>query len=143
MSTRQTANSPYPSKYAPGKFVTPAQYINELVCEQAAKREGRELPLYFWKHEEWQKYWGGQVRIINNLLKKYSPKVIIKVVQDHRVDNLRTQYYRRFLKTAQEIENSRVKERQVLVIKEDQDVILPEKKNKKNIINKLMDLDRL
>jgi hypothetical protein len=84
VAKKRTDKSRYPSKYAPKGWVTPAQYIIEMICEKKALSEGRALSLQFWNNEEWAKFFKEQTRQANGLLKHYSDKAIIRALQDRR-----------------------------------------------------------
>lgn len=85
---KRSKDSTYPSRYAPGEWVTPAQYIIEYVCENAAQYTGRDLPVRFWKHEEWERFFVSQTRAANKLLKKYTPRAIIATIKKKRLRSL-------------------------------------------------------
>lgn len=86
MGKKRTEASRYPSKYAPKGWVTPAQYIIELICEKKALSEGRALSLKFWNNPEWAKFFREQTVQANGLLKHYSDKAIIRALQDRRTN---------------------------------------------------------
>ncbi len=88
MGKNRTNDSKYPSPYSPGGWVTGAQYVIELVCEQKAKVEHKDLPVQFWKLDEWSKFFVSQTRACHKLLKTYDEKAIIKTVKQKRVRNL-------------------------------------------------------
>ena len=71
---KRSESSTYQSRYSPGEWVTPAQYIIEYVCENAAQYTGRDLPFRFWKNDEWQKFYVSQTRAAHKLLKEYKAK---------------------------------------------------------------------
>lgn len=81
---KQTDKSRYPSKYSPGKYVTAAQYILELVCEHKAVVEKTDLPIHFWNLPEWAGWFKQQLRICHKLLKDFDEKAIIKALNDPR-----------------------------------------------------------
>ena len=70
----------YPSRYSPGKSVTEAQYIAELMCEKRALSLHRDLPVQFWKLEEWKGYYMYQIRLAYKLLRKYDCSIILKAI---------------------------------------------------------------
>ena len=76
--------SKYPSIYSPHKFVTASQYIIELVCQKKAKKEGRDLPIQFWKLPEWQQFFKSQLRKCHLLLKQYNEFAIINALKNNR-----------------------------------------------------------
>jgi len=78
--SKQTDKSRYPSRYSPGKFITEAQYILELVCEKKAKVDKKELPIHFWDLPEWQAFFKMQLRRVHTLLKKYDMKAILAAI---------------------------------------------------------------
>ncbi|RLI51663.1 hypothetical protein DRO61_01875 [Candidatus Bathyarchaeota archaeon] len=88
MAENRSEDSSFPSKYSPSKWVTPAQYIIELVCENSAKYYGRDLPVRFWRIEEWSKFFSSQTRAVNRLLKKYEYKAIISAVKSKNIRSL-------------------------------------------------------
>ena len=48
------APNKWDSNYSPGKKISTHQYILEIVCGNLAKKEGNELPLFFWKLKDWK-----------------------------------------------------------------------------------------
>ena len=78
----------YPSKYSNGKSVSAAQYITELICEKKAKQDHLDLHYKFWVNPVWSKYYRNQIGSANKLLKTYSPKAIIKALQDKKTDRI-------------------------------------------------------
>ena len=82
MGKKRTEKSRYESKYSPDGYVTPAQYICEIICEAKARTEGKELPFKFWQLDEWAKFYRSQINSANSLLKKYSDKAILAVLKD-------------------------------------------------------------
>jgi hypothetical protein len=142
LPNKPTQKSKYPSRYSPGVFVTPAQYIIELVCEQIARKKNVELPIQFWKLPEWKVIWGGQCRIANQLLTKFSPGVIIRVVQERKLENIRPKWVHTLIEKEQKIfdaiqpdlENYQHVDRSA-------EVVLPKQNRKNNTIGKLMELD--
>lgn len=93
MADHQTEKSRYPSRYSPEGFVTAAQYIIELLCENKAKKYGTgELPIHFWRLEEWAAYFKSQMRAVHGLLKKYPEKAIIAAIKKKRHFTLRPKF---------------------------------------------------
>lgn len=72
------------SRYSPDKNVTHAQYITEIVCENKAFSQQKELPMQFWKFKEWEKYFKRQIMWANKLLKQYSAEEIIRVLRHNK-----------------------------------------------------------
>lgn len=88
MGKNRTNDSKYPSPYSPGGWVTGTQFIIELVCEQRAKFDKKDLPVKFWNLPEWEKYFVSQTRKCNKLLQHYDEKAVIATVKKCRVRNL-------------------------------------------------------
>lgn len=84
MANSQTEKCPFPSKYSPGKWVTPAQYLTEIICERRAVKLETILPANFWELEVWQKFFQYQIRLVNQLLKKHSYDIVLSALQDSR-----------------------------------------------------------
>ena len=78
----QTEKSKYPSAYSPEAWVTGAQYICELICEKKAAVEGTTLPIRFWRLPEWEKFFKSQVRLVNQMTKKYSVRAVIATLKE-------------------------------------------------------------
>lgn len=74
----------YNSKYSPGKKVSPAQYITEIVCERRASSLKSKLPVFFWRLPDWKNYYIYQIRIANELLKTYSEKAILAALNSEK-----------------------------------------------------------
>ncbi len=74
----------YPSRYSPGKQVTPAQFITELICEKKAYQDSSELPEQYWHIPKWAKYFRNQIAVANQLVKKYPADQVIRALQ--RID---------------------------------------------------------
>lgn len=106
MASNPTEKSKYPSRYSPDAWVTPAQYIVELVCEQAAKHTNRDLPLRFWKDPEWEKFFKSQTRRSNALLKKYEAKAIINTIKKKRLRSLMAKWVEDVIQKEQNVINA-------------------------------------
>jgi hypothetical protein len=103
----QTDKRGYPSKYSPGKFVTGAQYLIELLCERKAALEGKTLPIKFWNIDEWEKEFKAQTRSVNALLKKYDLRALIHVLHANpRIYSLRAKWVLPKIEYAQKLVNA-------------------------------------
>lgn len=71
----------YISKYSNGKYVTAAQYITELICENKAKQEKKDLYFKFWTTKEWSLYYRNQIATANKLVTQYNPQAIIRALK--------------------------------------------------------------
>lgn len=81
MAEHKSDDSKHTSKWG-GGFVTSAQYLAELICENIAKKNKKNLFNRFWQTEAWEKTFQWQIICANRLLKKYHPSVLIKVLSD-------------------------------------------------------------
>jgi hypothetical protein len=68
--------SPYPSKYAPGAWVSAAQRLAELMCERQALSKKQALPLRFWQLPHWEAEYRKQLRFANALFKLFRPAAV-------------------------------------------------------------------
>lgn len=71
----------YISKYSNGKEVTSAQYITELICENKARKEKKDLHFRFWTNKEWARYYRDQIATANKLIKKYKEQAIVAALK--------------------------------------------------------------
>lgn len=142
MAKEQTDKSRYPSKYSPSQFVTATQYIIELACEQAALRQKENLSIQFWKSEKWRALYLGQLRAVNSLLTKYSPRAIIEVIKEKRIGNLRPKWVETLIKEKDALLEATLPDR-VIVPSYEQNLPTFSRVNldKKSNLDKLRDLD--
>lgn len=66
----------FKSKYAIDTYITPAQYLAEIMCERIARRDGKQLPFRFWQTDNWKKTFQLQAIQANKWLKDYPMAVI-------------------------------------------------------------------
>jgi hypothetical protein len=78
----------YPSKYSNGKTVTAAQYITEIICENKARYDKKDLHYRFWVSKEWAAFYRNQIATANKLVKKYNPAAIVKALRDPKAQRL-------------------------------------------------------
>ena len=145
--SKQTEKSRYPSPYSPGKFVTAAQYIIELICENRAASLKKDLPTQFWKDKEWQSFYKMQLRACHKMLKEYDERAIIKALKDDRCRktwSLRAPWLKEIIKEKQaEIEVKKQKDiENQTVINRDTTLSKPrQKKTKKSLLDRLEELE--
>lgn len=72
----------YLSKYSNDKYVSAAQYITELVCENKAVKDKCDLHYRFWTTKKWALYYRNQIASAHKLLVKYRAPAIIKALRD-------------------------------------------------------------
>lgn len=75
--------SNFKSRFAPGEYVSAAQYLAENMCDRKARSKGTALPARFWKVDGsiWKREFLQQVRHANALLKAYSVEAIIRALR--------------------------------------------------------------
>lgn len=78
----------YISKYSNGKEVSAAQYITELICENKAKQEKKDLHFKFWTNKEWAAYYRNQIATANKLVKKYNEQAIIRALKNSKAQKI-------------------------------------------------------
>lgn len=95
----------YISKYSNNKEVTPAQYITELICENKARIDKKDLHYKFWTNKIWAKFYRDQIATTNKLLGTYDAKAIINAIKHPASKNtysLRSKYLLEIIKQEQE-----------------------------------------
>ena len=141
MSSKAT----WPSKYSPKKTITANQYILEIVCEANARRQGKDLPLQFWKLEEWRKEYLSQTRAVSKLLKKYSAKAIISVIRSKNIWSLRPKWVENVVRLEQEKMDAVEAAAKVCANKDGEQEIKLENpvksRSRRSKIDKLMEID--
>ena len=83
MAKNRTQKCCYKSRYNES-FVTPAQYITELICEKNALNKHNDLPRKFWELPEWANMYKYQIKYANQLIKKYPHQAVVKALLDPR-----------------------------------------------------------
>lgn len=78
----------YISKYSNGKTVTAAQYITELICENKAKKEKKDLHYKFWTNNQWSKFYRDQIATANKLVKQFNEQAIIKAIKNIKAEKI-------------------------------------------------------
>jgi len=78
----------YISKYSNGKSVTAAQYITELICENKAKKDGKDLHFKFWTNKEWASYYKNQIATANKLVIKYDDQAIVRALKSKKAEKI-------------------------------------------------------
>ena len=84
------------SKYSNNKEVSAAQFITELICENKAKVDKKDLHFRFWNNKEWAKFYRDQIASANKLLKQYYPLDIIKALKTpkgQKIYSLRAKHF--------------------------------------------------
>lgn len=80
MAKERSLNSKYESRHG-GGWITPAQFLAELMCERFAKQNRQDIPPKFWYKQPWKKEFFKQLSLANKLLEKYDPALISKALR--------------------------------------------------------------
>ena len=139
------ANKKYISKYSNNKEVSPAQYITEMICENKARKDKKDLHFRFWVNREWAAYYRNQIATANKLVKTYSDVAIVRALKNPKAANiysLRAPHLIDIIEQEEaklQSENTEI----TLDLERREDVTFGEKPRprKKNIVSKLKDLD--
>lgn len=83
MAKEFTEKSRYKSSYSES-YITAAQYIVELVCENIALKKSTQLPYKFWNNNDWKSIFKRQLLLANGLLKIYDEQSIIKALRTYQ-----------------------------------------------------------
>lgn len=104
----------YISKYSNGKQVSAAQYITEIICENKAKMEKKDLHFRFWQTSTyWQKFYKNQIATANKLLKIHKPQAIIAALKDkkgQRIFSLRAPHLKAIIEHHEQLLDAQKKE---------------------------------
>lgn len=138
------SNQKYPSRYSNGKFVSAAQYITELICENKAKKDKLDLHFKFWLNPEWSKFYRNQITSANKLLQIYHPKAIIKALGDAKAKNIYSLRAPHLIPIIQKYQDQ-IQDQTVVqpndIDRSDKITFRKDKIIKNNIISKLKELD--
>lgn len=133
----------YISKYSNGKKIGAAQYITEIVCENKARRENKDLHYRFWLEPYWEKYYKNQIASAHKLVKKYDATCIAKALTrgpGRSIFSLRANHLIPLIEMEQKkLELSKQKDT-ISNVKQD-NIVVKKYKHKKNILDTLEDLD--
>lgn len=131
--------SKYPSKYSNGKNVSGAQYITEIVCENKAKREKRDLHFRFWTEPYWEKFFRNQITSANILIKSYDPIDIAKALKTssgQKIFSLRAPHLKKMIE-AEELKRKSLLDKPVVKIERKENIIVKKHQPNKNILDLL------
>jgi hypothetical protein len=84
VAKERTDKSRWPSRYSPNGFVTGAQFLVEVVCQNKAKRDSVDLPIKFWELPDWKNYFRWQSKMANELVKEFGEEAVISALKDKR-----------------------------------------------------------
>lgn len=135
----------YPSKYSNGKSVSAAQYITEIICEQWAKKNKKDLHYRFWLNKDWSAFYRNQIASANKLLEKYTDTAIIRALSNVKASKIYSLRAPHLAAIIEEEERKLKTENKQLTISMDriEDIKFGDKTSKqsKNIFSKLKDID--
>lgn len=140
MAKDRSTNSKYQSRHG-GGWITPAQFLAELMCERFAKKNGQDIPPKFWYKEPWKKEFFKQLSIANRLLEKYDPAIISKALRSpegKKIFSLGAPWLKKL------IDYEEYKFKEVNIEKIEESKALPTKQSfiiKKSTISKLKDIE--
>jgi hypothetical protein len=129
----------YPSKYSNGKSVSGAQYITEIVCENKAKREKRDLHFRFWTEPYWEKFFRNQIATANILIKTYDPIDIakaLKTISGQKIFSLRAPHLKQMIET-EELKRKSLLDKPVVKIERKENIVVKKHQPNKNILDLL------
>ncbi len=140
------AEKNFTSRYAPDTKITAAQYITEFICENKARKDGKDLPLRFWQIPAWAKFFKLQILSAGGLLKIYEAEAIIlalKTPQGRGIFSLRAPHLDQIVKEQQATLDARkTKLANAEAVERASTTSIPRpERPRANIISKLKDLD--
>jgi hypothetical protein len=134
----------FPSKYSNGKDVSAAQFITELICENKAKIDKRDLHFKFWNNKEWASFFRNQIASANKLLKNYDAVDIIRALKTpkgQKIYSLRAKHLIPMIIEQQTKSQNMVDASKSINIDRSETKKIKEHKISKNILSTLEDLD--
>jgi len=87
MAKQRTEKSKYISKYSePGnpEYLDDNKYLIEIILERVAIRDGKKLPILYWKKKEWLREFLAQLKHAKYLLDKYELKAVLWALNHRR-----------------------------------------------------------
>ena len=96
MAKKRTEDRTYPSRYSPDvdekgfAWITGRQYIIEMICENKAAKEKKELPRGFYTKalglKGWQKFYQEQInnRSLTKLIEKHTVEKIVAFLRENK-----------------------------------------------------------
>lgn len=140
MAKQRSDNSKYESRHG-GGWITPAQFLAELMCERFAKKNGQDIPPKFWYKDPWKKEFFKQLSIANRLLEKYDPAIVSKALRSpegKKIFSLGAPWLKKL------IDYEEYKFKEINIEKIEESKVLPTKQSfvvKKSTISKLKDIE--
>lgn len=132
------------SKYSNNKEVSAAQFITELVCENKARIDKKDLHFRFWNNTEWSKFYRDQIASANKLLKTYDPIDVIRALktpQGQKIYSLRAKHFVPMIVEQQNKTQSMIEASSDFSITRKDNPVVKKHSVKNNILNRLQGLD--
>jgi hypothetical protein len=133
----------YLSKYSNGKYVSAAQYITELICENKARKDRLDLHYKFWTQKSWMAFFRNQIASAHKLLKQYEAKAIINAIKDDRASKIYSLRAPHLISIIEEKQSSLSLQNTDLTININRNnkTFRQKKEQTKNIVSKLKELE--
>lgn len=132
------------SKYSNDKEVSAAQFITELICENKARIDKKDLHYKFWLNKEWANFFKNQIASAHKLLKQYDAIDIIRALKTNngrKIFSLRAKHFIPLVIAEKQKSESMNKKSEDLIIERKEQIKIKEHKVKSNILSKLKDLE--
>lgn len=136
-------NKKYLSKYSNGKYVSEAQYITEVICENKARIEKSDLHYRFWTTKKWSVFYRNQIASAHKLLNKYTSDSIISALMSNegkRIYSLRAPHLINLIEKKQ-IELDNKNKILTKTFERSENKSFRKNQKKTNIISKIRNLD--
>lgn len=125
------------SKYSESPTnISAAQHLTELICENKAKKENKELVVKFWKLPHWEKFFKQQIIAANSLLRIYDVRDVASAIRNNPYI---LSLFSKYLDSLIKIEASKPKPVEAESLPQPTKTERPDFK-KKNNLDKLMEL---
>lgn len=132
------------SKYSNDKEVSAAQFITELICENKAKADKKDLHFRFWLNKEWSKFYRDQIASANKLLKSYDPIDVIRALKTskgQKIYSLRAKYFIPMILEQQELTQKMKEQSSDFSVERKSNPVTKKHQIKNNILKTLEGLD--
>ena len=133
----------FESKYSNNKMVSAAQYITELICENKAKIDKKDIHYKFWINKEWASFYRNKIATANKLVKKYDPIDIVRALKSaggRKIYSLRAPHLIAMIES-EEKKTKAMKDTTLAKFDRKDDVKIKNNRSTKNILDKLKDIE--
>lgn len=132
------------SKYSNDKEVSAAQFITELICENKARIDKKDLHFKFWLNKEWASFFKNQIASAHKLLKQYDAIDIIRALKTQKgqkIFSLRAKHFVPMILEQKTKSETMLESSKDISIERKEEPKVKEHRVRKNILSKLEDLD--